>query len=187
MNDNNKHGGQPAPKVWALTSKLRVQTSQQIKNNHKWGFSSAHPAGMDGRWLAHGLVLVIEGTEKESVMGLAFLAPCSLLEEHKWGIREPLCLTQRWTELVPRAGWNWDFCVWRCTEWPLGKLSWFLGLWDTFHSPGSKQPEVTDLVGVSLLFSTPGKEGFLGPRGSPHVLQTNRQRPYFREVVTRET
>lgn len=54
-------------------------------------------------------------------------------------------------------------------------------------SSGSTQPEVTALVGVSLLFRTPGKAGFPGPRGSSHVLATNRRRLYFRRIVTRET
>lgn len=40
-------------------------------------------------------------------------------------------------------------------------------------SSGSKQPEVTALIGVSLLFPTPGKEGFLGPCGSSHMLPSH--------------
>lgn len=45
-------------------------------------FSSPRPACMDRRWLVHGLMLVMEGTE-ESMMGLAFLTSCSHIEESK--------------------------------------------------------------------------------------------------------
>lgn len=66
----------------------------------------------------------------------------------------------------------------------------FYGSWNCripSISSGSTQPEVTALVGVSLLFPTPGKAGFPGPCGSSHVLATDRRRLYFRCVVTRET
>lgn len=65
---------------------------------------------MDGGWLAYGLVMGRTG--KETMM-VAFLVPCSPLEESKRGVMESLSLSQRWIELllVPRAGWIWDLYV----------------------------------------------------------------------------
>lgn len=54
--------------------------------------SSACPAVMDGGWLAYGLVMGRTG--KETMM-VAFLAPCSPLEESKRGVMESLSLSQR--------------------------------------------------------------------------------------------
>lgn len=69
-----------------------MQAYQQVKNRWERDLSSACPAVMDGGWLAYGLVMGRTG--KETMM-VAFLAPCSPLEESKRGVMESLSLSQR--------------------------------------------------------------------------------------------